>query len=96
MAISREDVERVARLARLRLGDEELPRLADELSRIVDYVQELREVDTSSVEADVVDALPAPLRDDVPCPGLTHEAALAAAPRTVDDAFAVPAFVDES
>jgi aspartyl-tRNA(Asn)/glutamyl-tRNA(Gln) amidotransferase subunit C len=97
MAVSREELQSLARLARLRLADDELPKLAAELSRIVDYVAELGKVDTSAVtEVPSIGPNAAPLRDDRVTPGLSREEALAAAPRSVDGAFAVPAFVDES
>lgn len=87
----------MARLARLRLTDEELPRLEAELGRIVAYVDELASVDVSGVsESQLSGPSVAPLRDDEPRPGLTRDAALAEAPRTSDGAFAVPEFVDES
>ena len=63
----------------------------------MDYVAELGKVDTSAVtEVPSIGPNAAPLRDDRVTPGLSREAALAAAPRSVDGAFAVPAFVDES
>lgn len=97
MAVTRDEVRRMARLARLHLADEELPRLEAELSRIVAYVDELGGVDVSGVsEAPGVGPGVAPLRDDQPRPGLSREAALAEAPRTSDGAFAVPEFVEES
>lgn len=97
MTVTRDEVLRLARLARLSLADDELPKLEADLSRIVDYVAELGGVDTSEVsDAPRVGPAAAPLRDDQVRAGLPREAALAAAPRVVDGAFAVPEFVDES
>ena len=48
-AISRADVEHVADLARLHLTDEELDRMETQLSRILEAIEALRDVDTSSV-----------------------------------------------
>jgi len=97
MAVTREDVRRVARLARLELADDELPRLEAELGRILDYVDELGAVDTSGVSADTgIGPELAPLRADEVRPGLSREQALAGAPRSAEGAFAVPEFVDES
>jgi aspartyl-tRNA(Asn)/glutamyl-tRNA(Gln) amidotransferase subunit C len=90
------DVLKVARLARLELQPEEVARMAAELSAIVGYVQQLSELDTSDVPPTAqvhVDRMA--LRDDVPRPCLTHEEALADAPRAAHDGFAVPGFVDE-
>ena len=50
MAISREEVQHVAHLARLEFSEEELERFTRELSNILDYVAKLSEVDTSGVE----------------------------------------------
>ena len=50
MAITREEVEHVAHLARLEFSGEELERFTRELSSILDYVAKLSEVDTSGVE----------------------------------------------
>lgn len=87
----------MARLARLHLAEEELPELEAELSRIVDYVAELGAVDTRGATTDAgIGPAVAPLRDDVPGPGLPREEALAAAARVEGGAFAVPEFVDES
>ena len=96
-SLSAEYVRKVARLARLELAESELERLAFELDAIVGYVAELRSVDTEGVEPTAQVALEqAPLRWDETAPGVSHDAALAQAPRTSDGSFAVPAFVDES
>jgi aspartyl-tRNA(Asn)/glutamyl-tRNA(Gln) amidotransferase subunit C len=89
------DVLHVARLARLHLRPDEVPRMAAELSAIVGYVQKLSELDTTNVPptAQVVDRLP--LRQDVPVPSLNHDSALAGGPRVERDGFAVPGFVEE-
>ncbi len=89
------DVLHVARLARLQLRPDEVPRMAAELSAIVGYVQKLSELDTSEVPptAQVVDRLP--LRQDDSTPSLSHDAALAGAPRVEHDGFAVPGFVED-
>jgi aspartyl-tRNA(Asn)/glutamyl-tRNA(Gln) amidotransferase subunit C len=50
MALSTEEVRRIAALARLRLSPEEETRLAGELSAILDYVRQLEELDVSGVE----------------------------------------------
>ncbi len=49
MAISKEEVQHIASLARLRFSDEEEDRMADEMSSLLDYVDKLREVDTAGV-----------------------------------------------
>jgi aspartyl-tRNA(Asn)/glutamyl-tRNA(Gln) amidotransferase subunit C len=94
--ISEADVLHVARLARLDLAPGEIGPMAAELSAIVKYVQKLSELDTRDVAPTTqvhVDRLP--LRSDEPRASLPHDEALAEAPRTAHDGFAVPGFVDE-
>ncbi|MGE5560824.1 MAG: Asp-tRNA(Asn)/Glu-tRNA(Gln) amidotransferase subunit GatC [Chloroflexota bacterium] len=92
MNITRADAEHVARLARLALSDGELERLTGELSRIMAYVEKLNEVDTTGVPptSHTLPGQSAPLRDDVPRPGLTPEQALANAPDQASGSFRVP------
>ncbi|MCB2065734.1 MAG: Asp-tRNA(Asn)/Glu-tRNA(Gln) amidotransferase subunit GatC [Erythrobacter sp.] len=66
MSVSREQVAKIASLARLEMGDAELDRMVPELNKILDWVEQLGEVDTSAVEpmtAVIPQALR--LRDDV-------------------------------
>jgi len=90
------EVQKVAKLARLALGPEEIARMASELSAIVGYVQKLSELDTSGIEpTSHVQIEKLALRDDQPRKGLSHDEALSEAPRVVNDGFAVPAFVED-
>jgi aspartyl-tRNA(Asn)/glutamyl-tRNA(Gln) amidotransferase subunit C len=90
------DVMHVAKLARLRLKTEEVPRMAEELSAIVSYVQKLSELDTTGVAPTAqVHVERLPLRADEAEPSLPHDEALAEAPRTGYDGFAVPGFIEE-
>ena len=50
MSLTRADVEKVSLLARLRLTDDELLRLTDELGQIVHFVEQLKALDTTGVE----------------------------------------------
>lgn len=50
MSLSTHELQKIARLARLSLSDEELNRLGEDLSRIVNFVDQLAEVDVSDVE----------------------------------------------
>jgi aspartyl-tRNA(Asn)/glutamyl-tRNA(Gln) amidotransferase subunit C len=50
MKISEKDVEYVAKLAMLEVGDEEKKELADQLSRIVEYVEKLNQLDLAGIE----------------------------------------------
>ena len=94
--ISRSDVEHVARLARLGLTDEEIERLVPQLSRILEAVGKLSEVDTSAVgpTAQVI-ALENVMREDVARPSMDREAALAEAPRREGGLLRVPVVLEE-
>jgi aspartyl-tRNA(Asn)/glutamyl-tRNA(Gln) amidotransferase subunit C len=89
--LSREQVDHVARLARLSLTEDELERMAGELSHVLDHIEKIRELDLDGVEptAHVVDVVNA-LRPDEPEPSLPREVVLAAAPEPVAGGFGVP------
>ena len=89
--IDREQVLHVARLARLELSDEEIERMAGELSGILEHVDRISRLDLDGVEptAHVV-ALENVLRADDPEPSLPRDRALEQAPDAVDGAFRVP------
>lgn len=92
MAITREDVVHVARLARLELSEGELERMREQLSAILDAVGKVAELDLEGVEPtahplDLVNVL----ADDEPRPCLPREEALANAPDPEDGFFGVPA-----
>jgi aspartyl-tRNA(Asn)/glutamyl-tRNA(Gln) amidotransferase subunit C len=92
MAISRDEVVHVARLARLALSEDELERFAEQLNAILEAVGKVGELDLSGVEPT---AHPLELSnvwaEDEPRPPLSVEEALANAPDREDDAFRVPA-----
>ena len=89
--ISRQEVEHVARLARLHFEDEELARLQPELSQIIDYVQQLAELDLSGLEpTSHAVALKNVFRPDVPEPGLTQDEATSSGPEVERGQFVVP------
>ena len=96
MAITRDNVLHVAKLARLELTETEIDRMQRDLNGILEYVNQLSELDTKDVPATTqVAVVAAPFRADEPRPCLAHDLALSQAPRTSSDGFAVPAFVDE-
>jgi aspartyl-tRNA(Asn)/glutamyl-tRNA(Gln) amidotransferase subunit C len=91
MAISRDEVVHVARLARLALTDEELDRFAGQLDAILEAVGKVSELDLSEVEPTLHPlALSNVWAEDEPRPSLDVEEALANAPDREDDAFRVP------
>jgi aspartyl-tRNA(Asn)/glutamyl-tRNA(Gln) amidotransferase subunit C len=89
--IDRDQVLHVAKLARLKVTDDELDRMAEELSKILEHVETMNELDLEGVEptSHVVD-LTNVLREDVPRPGLPREKALEQAPDAADGGFRVP------
>lgn len=96
MAITRETVLHVAKLARLDLDPNEIEGLQHDLGTFLEYVETLNELDTSAIpETAQVAVVEAPLREDEVRPGVDTELALAQAPRKAGGGFAVPAFVDE-
>ena len=91
MAITREQVLHVARLARLDLSQDEVTRLQSELSAILEAVSkvselELDDVPPTSHPLDLVNVL----RPDEPRPSLSLEDVFANAPEREGDAFRVP------
>ena len=91
MAISRDEVVHVARLARLELTDEEVERFQEQLSAILEAVGKVSELDLSKVEPTLHPlALVNVWAKDEPRPSLDVEEALANAPDREDDAFRVP------
>ena len=96
MAITRDNVLHVAKLARLELTETEIDRMQRDLNGILEYVNQLSELNTDDVPATTqVAVVAAPFRADQPHVSLPHDLALSHAPRSSSDGFAVPAFVDE-
>ncbi len=90
--IDREQVLHVARLARLELSEEEVGRMSSELSKVLDHIEkigELDDVDGVEPTSHVVE-LENALREDEPRPSLPREVALASAPDPADGGFQVP------
>jgi aspartyl-tRNA(Asn)/glutamyl-tRNA(Gln) amidotransferase subunit C len=88
--ITQDEVYRIARLARLAPSAEQVEALASDLSRILEYVAKLGEVDTAEVAATPSIVAAAALRADELKPSLAREEALAAAPAAHDGGFSVP------
>ena len=89
--IDREQVLHVARLARLELSDDELERMAGELSGILEHVDRIAALDLDGVApTSHVVALANVLRPDEPEACLPRELALEQAPDPADGAFRVP------
>jgi aspartyl-tRNA(Asn)/glutamyl-tRNA(Gln) amidotransferase subunit C len=96
MTISRAEVEKIALLGRLLLGEEELARMTVQLGDILGYMDLLGAVDTEQVETmahalDVANVL----REDCVRPSLDRESALANAPHRDAECYLVPAVLGE-
>ena len=96
MSISRQDIEKVALLARLQLDESELESMTEQLAQVVAYVDLLAEVDTNGVEpmAHAVEVTNV-FDDDTVRPSLPRDAALANAPHHDDGGYLVPAVLGE-
>ncbi len=97
MAISREEVEKVSLLGRLRLSESELETMTTQMGQILGYMELLDEVDTEHVEpmahaVEVSDVF----RADESRPSLPRDRALANAPQRDDECYRVPAVLGDS
>jgi aspartyl-tRNA(Asn)/glutamyl-tRNA(Gln) amidotransferase subunit C len=95
MALDKAAVAQIAALARIRFGETELEPLAQELSRILDWIAQLNEVDTAGVPplASIAEPL-LPLRADQVTDGECPEAILGNAPQTARGFFVVPKVIE--
>jgi len=95
MSLDAATVRRIASLARLRVPEDQLPRLGQELNAILGWIEQLNEVDTEGVEPLAgAAAMTMRMRDDVVNDGAQPEAVLANAPERIDAFYAVPKVVE--
>ncbi len=91
MAIGRDEVLHIAKLAHLEFSDEEIGRMTRHLSSILDYVAQLEALETSAVEPmSHVESGAHTLREDTLVPSMSREEALANAPEPDRGLFKVP------
>lgn len=97
--LDRATIDHVATLSALSLTDAEAAKMTTEIGAILAYVEELGSLDTTNVPPTGQVTVPVASaagstawRADTIEPGLSHDDALAAAPRVADDGFAVPGF----
>jgi aspartyl-tRNA(Asn)/glutamyl-tRNA(Gln) amidotransferase subunit C len=96
MQLTHTEVRHVAELAKLHLSEAEVAQIAEQLSAILDYAQQLQAVDTSSVPPTPhILPLTTVLRADVAEPGLSNAEALVNAPDQADGFFRVRAVFEE-
>ena len=95
MPVDKNTVRRVAKLARIAFPEERLEPMAGELNRILAWVEQLNEVDTSKVEPMTsVVKMSLKMREDVVSDGGQPEAVIKNAPLGEDHYFAVPKVVE--
>ncbi|HBI03467.1 MAG TPA: Asp-tRNA(Asn)/Glu-tRNA(Gln) amidotransferase GatCAB subunit C [Paenibacillaceae bacterium] len=94
-AISRQEVEYVAKLARLNLSEDEAEKYTEQLNAILEFAGKLNELDTSNIEptSHVLDVYNV-MRDDEVRPSVDREKALLNAPEEEDGQFKVPAVME--
>lgn len=95
MSIDKETAAKVAKLARIRVEDADLPALAQEFNTILGFIEQLGEVDVDGVEP-MVSVTPMRLkrRDDVVSDGDQQDKVLSNAPDAREGFFAVPKVVE--
>ncbi len=93
--LTQEEVEHVARLARLELAPDEMETMRRQLSGVLEHINRLNEVDTSAIPPTAqIFALQDVLREDNPRPSYPQAVMLANAPDAVEGLFRVPAVLD--
>lgn len=95
MSVDKDTVRRIARLARIAVRDDELPALASELNTILDWVEQLGQVNTDGVEPMTsAVAMTMKMREDVVTSGDHQKDVLANAPQSEDGFYVVPRVVE--
>lgn len=90
MQITREEAGRIAALAHLHFDDAGLDRMAAEMTDILSYIEQLAAAPVMQADVSMPAGAGAPLRDDVPVPGIDREIVAANAPAWSDGYFLVP------
>lgn len=96
MSVDKSTVARIARLARIRVSEDELATLAGELDKIMGWIEQLNEVDTEGVEpmSSSAEGMVLRRREDVVTDGNCRDAVLSNAPAIRDGHFVVPKVVE--
>lgn len=96
-AISRDEVAKVARLARLVLSEDELDLYTEQLGQILEHARDMNSLDLTQVVATAHPfGVTNVVREDVVTPSLDRESVLAMAPEVRDHRFAVPSILGEA
>ena len=95
MSVTKDDVRKIARLSRIAVPEDQLEPLAEDLSGIMGWIEQLNEVDIEGVEPMTsVVAAKLPMREDVVTDGNIQEQVLVNAPKSDEGFFVVPKAVE--
>lgn len=95
--VTSNQIEHIARLARLRFSQDELAGFTDRFNQIVEYVEKLNQADTTGVEPmESLFEATSRLREDVPGPMLSPAEALRNAPKKTEGFFSVPKVIGDT
>jgi aspartyl-tRNA(Asn)/glutamyl-tRNA(Gln) amidotransferase subunit C len=94
MSLTREDVARIAHLARLALTDDELEHYGGQLSAILEYAARLEELDLSGIEPSAHGARQNVMRDDVVTPSLPRDEVLFNVAASADGQFLIQSVLE--
>lgn len=95
MSLDRETIKRIAKLARLKLSDDSLCSMQQELNHILHFIDQLNEVETSHIDAMAgINMISMPFRQDRVTDGNKVEKILANAPEVACNMFVVPKVVE--
>lgn len=99
MSLTSHDIARIARLARLELGQQESERMLTQLNGFFDLVEKMRAVDTAGIEPlahplDAVQDIPLRLREDIASEQVDREANQRSAPAVERGLFLVPKVIE--
>lgn len=95
MRITDEEVKHIAKLSRLYLSDKEIITFREQLSSIIEYVEQLNSLDTSNIKpTSHVIPLKNVMRDDFLAGSLDRESALQSAPDATDKFYRVPKIIE--
>ena len=95
MKITLDEARRIADLAHLEFDDAALERMAAEMTKILSYIDQLREVDVSQWSAGALAGPHTPLREDEPHPSVAREDVERNAPSWRDGFFVIPKVIGE-
>lgn len=95
MSVTKDDVRKIARLSRIAVPEDQMESLAEDLSGIMGWIEQLNEVDIEGVDPMTsVVAATLPMREDIVTDGNIQDQVLANAPKSDEGFFVVPKAVE--